>query len=710
MSQHRFRGRLWRLCQKELRETLRDRRTIVTLLLMPLLVYPILSMALNRFLLASGSAVEGFTICVATEEEAARLDAWLSDPRSFPPEAILEASGGETAKFQVTILNDVPMEEAVIRDDIDVGIKIERLDWQIPLVTFYGERGDAASQSARRILIERLEWLRLANAELVLQRLEPRYNQPVNIEVVDVGELKKTNLLATIVPLVLVLMTITGAVYPAIDLTAGERERGTMESVMASPVPRGYVLLAKYVAVVVVAFLTAIANLVAMFSTLWAGGLLNLLTGEDVFPWLAIVRILGLLVLFSGFFSALLLSLTSFAKSFKEAQAYLIPVMLLSLTPAMLSLMPGVTLSGAMAILPLINIVLLARDTLSGSVDPAGAVGAVASTIAYAAATLSIAARLFGSDAVTRTSEKSIGSLLRRPRHVTDVPSVQAAAMMLALLVPIYFLVSNGLMRLLTQIADLVSIEVQLLFNATGLALTFGFVPLAMAWLERNRLSSTFRIRAPHPVSLVGAVMLGLGAWAFAHEVFVLADAIGISGLSADKIERAADQIEKMRRASPIALILAFALTPAVIEELCFRGFLFSSLQRVVSPARTIVITSLLFGLFHVLTGSVLLVERFLPTTLMGLIIGWVAYRTGSLFPGMVIHFVHNGLLMLVLYYQEKLTFLGEGFDDQSHLPPLWIGIASVLVVVGAGLVLLSGRSSTGSVESDRSVGSDGSV
>ena len=59
MSPYQFRGRLWRLCQKELRETLRDRRTIVTLLLMPLLVYPILSMALNRFLLASGSTVEG---------------------------------------------------------------------------------------------------------------------------------------------------------------------------------------------------------------------------------------------------------------------------------------------------------------------------------------------------------------------------------------------------------------------------------------------------------------------------------------------------------------------------------------------------------------------------------------------------------------------------------------------------------------------------
>jgi sodium transport system permease protein len=693
MSKNPFGGRLWRLCQKELKETLRDRRTIVTLLLMPLLVYPILSMALNRFLLAAGPAVEGFTVCVSSEAEAARLDQWLSDPRSLPPKAILDASGGEIANFQVTIVQDSDIELVTQSDEIDLGLEIAQLDGPVPLVKFYAKRGDANGQSARRILIERLEWLRLANAEMLMRRVAPQYVAPIRIEVLDVGETQQRNLLATIVPLVLVLMTITGAVYPAIDLTAGERERGTMEAVMASPVPRGYVLLAKYLAVVMVAFLTAIANLVAMFSTLWAGGLLELLSGQEAFPWSAIIRILALLVLFSGFFSAVLLSLTSFAKSFKEAQAYLIPVMLLSLTPAMLSLMPGAELKGALAVLPLINIVLMARDTLSGAVDPVGALAAIASTIAYAAAALSIAARLFGSDAVTRTSEKSIGSLLRRPRTISESPSVQSAAMMLALLVPIYFLVSNGLMRLLQQIKELVPIEVQLLFNALALTFTFGLVPLLVAWMGRNRFRTTFRIRMPHPLSWIGAILLGLGSWAFAHEAFVLADSIGIGGLSDEQISRAKEAIDRMRTASPVALIAAFALTPAVIEEFCFRGFLFSSFQKVVSPLRTILITALLFGLFHVLTGNALLIERFLPSTLMGIIIGWVAYRTGSILPGIVIHFIHNGLLNMVLYYQDRLEFLGAGFDNQAHLPPLWLGIAAALVLVGATLVVLGKRS-----------------
>src|SRR4029450_7862921 len=122
--------------------------------------------------------------------------------------------------------------------------------------------------------------------------------------------------IATLVPMVLILMTITGAVYPAIDLTAGERERGTLEALMAAPVPRLGLLFGKYIAVLTVALLTALVNIVGM-----------------TVP-----------VLSAPVFSAFLLCVTSFARSFKEAQAYLIPLMLVSLAPGFLSILPGMEL------------------------------------------------------------------------------------------------------------------------------------------------------------------------------------------------------------------------------------------------------------------------------------------------------------------------------------------------------------------------------
>ena len=109
-------------------------------------------------------------------------------------------------------------------------------------------------------------------------------------------------------------MTITGAVYPAIDLTAGERERGTLEALMAAPVPRLGLLIAKYIAVMAVALLTATANLLAMSVTLLSTGLGPLVFGEGGLSVLLIVQVLGLLVLFAAFFSAILLAITSFAQ------------------------------------------------------------------------------------------------------------------------------------------------------------------------------------------------------------------------------------------------------------------------------------------------------------------------------------------------------------------------------------------------------------
>src|SRR6056297_1618536 len=100
--------RLFRLCQKELRETLRDRRTIITLFLMPLLVYPLLSMALNRFLLSSGSPQgEAYTVGVATDREAGLLDQWINSPAAVPPQAVLDASDGELAQFEILVTDQV---------------------------------------------------------------------------------------------------------------------------------------------------------------------------------------------------------------------------------------------------------------------------------------------------------------------------------------------------------------------------------------------------------------------------------------------------------------------------------------------------------------------------------------------------------------------------------------------------------------------------
>ncbi|WP_233148517.1 ABC transporter permease subunit/CPBP intramembrane protease [Rhodopirellula sp. MGV] len=683
--------RLARLCQKELRETLRDRRTIITLLMMPLLVYPLLSMALNRFLLNAARDTEEmpYTIGVGTDEEGNALLAWLESPASQPPDVIVKASHGRVAKFKVlNTTGDSPPVEALKSGKVDIAVEITNT--MPPTIRIKSLKGNSISEAAARIVTERVHWLRLAYAEKSVRQLD-NYMPPPAVEILDIGTASSPSMLGTIVPLVLVLMTITGAVYPAIDLTAGERERGTMESLMASPVPRTYILFSKYVAVVTVALLTAIANLLAMFTTLWAGRLLPLLTGDDAgFPWFAVLQILMLLVLFSAFFSAVLLSLTSFARSFKEAQAYLIPIMLLSLTPGMLSLLPGVTLSGPLAIAPLINIVLLAREVLQGTAEAAPAVVTVLSTLGYAAAAVAVASMCFGKDAVSRTSGQTFASMLRRPKKSSPTPSPHTAAMTLAALVPAYYVVSNLLMGIVPGL----NIQIVLLLSAVTLILVFGLIPYAAARITRSETGTTYQLSPPSWTSLVGAFLMGLGAWVFAHELYVLAQQVGIGILDEKRIAETQKTVENFKLAPAWLLLGCLALTPALIEEFCFRGFLFTSLQKLLSPWKLILATAVLFGLFHVITGNTLLIERFLPTTLLGIILGWLAYRTGSIWPGVLMHFTHNALLELVAKYQDRLTFLGTEATDQVHLPLLWLAGLTLLTVIGAAVVFIGTRQS----------------
>jgi ABC-2 type transport system permease protein/sodium transport system permease protein len=141
-----------------------------------------------------------------------------------------------------------------------------------------------------------------------------------------------------------------------------------------------------------------------------------------------------------------------------------------------------------------------------------------------------------------------------------------------------------------------------------------------------------------------------------------------------------------------LVILVTLAITPAVCEEFYFRGYLMGALQKYAHPAAAIVISAFLFGAFHVIATSALSTERFLPSTFMGLLLGWLCYRTQSVLPGMLLHATHNGLLLMVAYYQDELKSRGWGVAEQSHLPASWLACAAGGIFVGVVLVLLSTR------------------
>jgi ABC-2 type transport system permease protein/sodium transport system permease protein len=685
---------------KELKETLRDRRTIITLVLMPLLVYPLLSLALRQFLLSGSQTAHQvqWTIGAATEAELRTLSQMLRQGE----QAIVAESTDPPSEAIGTVVVPVELTEAVRDHRVDLGVRIKR----------HGESGSTDNLPTADVeLIHRpgapisaavLDYverrLRALNDQYVTSRLRELGDdqglpaswklRPVIVE--DV----RTGTLATLVPLMLILMTITGAVYPAIDLTAGERERGTLEALMAAPVPRLGLLFAKYVAVVTVALLTAIVNLMAMTITVAASGLGPQLFGEQGLTVGGVTAVFVLLVLFAAFFSAVLLCLTSFARSFKEAQAYLIPLMLMSLGPGFLSLIPGVHLGPVLAITPLANIVLLARDVLAGNASPLWGAIAVLTTTLYGALALALAARIFGSDAILFGSQGSWSDLFRRPQQPLPQATPAGALGTLAVLAPLYVVLSSSLVLLHGS-----GMALQLVIGAIVLLALFGALPLWAARWQGVAMISGFQLRRPSALALFGAVVLGLSLAPLAYELILLSQDFGFATISGAQLEEKQPAVEALliqwRALSPAIVLIALAVVPAIAEELFFRGYLLGSLRGRLPASGAILLTGLVFGLFHANVGGIVAVERVLSSACLGIVLGWVCWTSRSVFPGMVLHAINNGLLISLAYWGDGLKAIGLGAVGQRHLPLLWLAAAAVLSALGLTLVWWGKRQTT---------------
>ena len=754
-------GRLGRLCLKELRESLRDRRTLITLILMPILVYPLLSMAMQRLIVGTASGLNadkteyiigvkdeqaGSFVASALGETALAIrqgvrhsieirrpmlaspttkktavknttaknttanDTTQSDTADRNPEVRENASGidPQTAGFNIVVAEGISLQQALDEGQVDVAVLQVRSE-----MVSLGRNGtypayqlelsfrdaDLRSEAA---MLEFRKAMELVNDT---QSLQFRGALPPAVRMISTATGRKVDAmtsLAGILPLILILMTITGAVYPAIDLTAGERERGTMEAMIATPAPRFLLLLSKYVAVVTVAVLTALANLLACWITLSIGGLGRALLGERGLSLLAIVQILPLLVIFAAFFSAILLAMCSFARSFKEAQAYLIPVMLVSLAPALLTLMPNIEFSTLLGIVPLVNILLLSRDIMTGSPQALPAFAAVFSTLLYAAAALVVASRLFGAESATAGSQETWSDLVRRPKRMKELPDLGDLAVYLALMFPVFFILTNlfGQMDL--------SIASKLWINAGILLVLFLIAPALVAQYRRLNPRSTFLLGgwlgdsgAPgvsHGAGffrgigvLCGVCLLASGLWVIAFEVLKVLSDFGFGAISIDRTE-ALEEAKAQFASIPFWMIfVTSALVPALAEEFFFRGYVLSAFRNRIAPLRAVLYSALIFGLFHVINGSVLSLERFFPTTLLGLALGFVAIRTHSLWPGVLLHAIHNGLLFWLTRFSEKE--LSEWFGSTNqHFPPIWILASLASVACGIGLVYLFTR------------------
>jgi sodium transport system permease protein len=443
---------------------------------------------------------------------------------------------------------------------------------------------------------------------------------------------------AKILPFMLLIWALTGAFYPAIDLCAGEKERGTLETLLSSPAERSEIVLGKLLTVMLFSMATATLNLASLglTGTLLVSNLQQLSAAAEIGmpPWSAVVWLALALVPMSALFSALCLALAAFARSTKEGQYYLMPLILVSLPLMILPLSPSVELTLGNSLIPVTGLMLVLRETLQGNYHVV--LIHIAPVVAVTAACCLLAIRWaieqFNTESVLfRESERlDLGLWIRNLVHDRNETPTAGMAIACGLLLLLVWFFTRLVVPQDQSPRELLMLQAtsQIAFIATPVVL--------MAILLTRSPRKTLLLRTPPLLSLPVAVLLAV---AFNPVIVVLHQAIQwLYPLRIGEIE----VLERMIRETPIGLlILVMAIIPAVCEELAFRGFILSGLRHLGHRRRAIILSSLFFAVTH------MILQQSLGTFVLGLLIGYLAVQTGSLLTCIMFHATHNTLTLL---------------------------------------------------------------
>jgi sodium transport system permease protein len=717
---------------RELRDQLRDRRTLFMIAGLPLLLYPVLGFAVLQF--AVGFVEKPSTIgivsgplhcrdfpprapavlpsCLAlapaapagaglppNQLAAAAALAYhpalaypplvqggkLSSATTLPPQAqsLLSLLEG---KLQLKFLDAAEAEAALENHEVDLLLSARPGFWNTlggpgsgrAALDVRARKGDDAStQALNRLYLVVQRWKRNVNvARLARQGLPPDFDEPFTVHdpvtaeaaAGGAGAEAMGKLMVRIFPFMLVMWSLAGALYPAVDICAGEKERGTMETLLISPAGRAEIVWGKFLTIWVFSATTAMLNLASMGLTTW---LYSDRLPQGGVPASALAWCVLLVLPLSAFFSAVCLAIGAYARSSKEGQYYLMPLFLVTMPLIFLTLAPGVQLNAFYSMVPITGVVLLMQGLMTA---PSAAeapwfyfLPVLAPIMLYSWLALRWAIDQFQREEVLfREAERlDVGLWLRRLfREKEALPTAGQALFCFGLLL--------GLRWLWAGLGE----RLPLLTRTGVVLLAFVAAPplfMALSITKRPRRALNLYVGSPW---YVAAALLLLPAADVANRV--LAEFPGLHEAVRERrllVETAVSLEPLWSPALWGGYVLLLAVVSAVSKELAFRGWILNGLRQRFRPWTAILISSLLFAAFH------MNVFVMVPAFLLGVVLGLLAVRSGSLLPGILLHL---GCYAILVYGAEPGAS-PLGFGEMA--PALRLGLA-VAGLAAAGLIL----------------------
>ena len=396
---------------KELRDSLRDRRTLMSMIIIPALVMPLLTFGIGKVAttVISKARDEIPSIVILGGEDSPGVVAQLSATKKF--KIVTDA-----ADYKQRIADKKLRAAIQLPAGFEAGLK----SGAAPAVTIYHYEGELKSQFGVNEIEKFLRELRdkTVSERLAEKSLPATFARPFEFKRENVAPPEKVggNLIGGFVPYLIIILCFSGAMYPAMDLTAGEKERGTMETLLCSPVARVDIVIGKFLMVLTGSLSAMGFMLLSMGTTAFLAG--SFLGGgartqalaaaqaqspTSIIPMIDPVGLLGVLAMVfpvAVLFAAVAFTVALFAKSYKEAQSYLAPLMIVVIMPAVIGMLPGIDLNARLALVPLLNLSLVCKEMLSGVWHWNYIAIIFGSSCVYAAVALALAVRMFSREDV----------------------------------------------------------------------------------------------------------------------------------------------------------------------------------------------------------------------------------------------------------------------------------------------------------------------
>ncbi len=385
--------------KKELLGAIRDRRTLISMIIIPLVFYPLLFLGIGYFTLVGQekTQIHPSQVAIKGEENAPLLKELLSDDDRIK---LVFYQEGEIVENKI---NEKEL-NLLLEISEDIQIEGEQATTQ-EIIIKYDSTIQRSQVAVKRVadLVEKYRQ-RIIEDRLGQFGIDINYIEPLEEQLIDVSseERKIGSMLGMLLPYIIVILIFMGAMHSAVDITAGEKERGTLATLLVSQVSRLEIVIGKYLTVMTVSATSMLLGLIGLGIALLAPAYSM---GEFSFvevsfsPSMFFLFFLVLAPLVS-LASAVLLLIGIFARNNKEASTYVTPIYMMSIFLGMISLTQGMELAGPMFYIPILNNSVTFKELLMGNINWAHIINTMVSNVVIALLALFLSARLFTKESV----------------------------------------------------------------------------------------------------------------------------------------------------------------------------------------------------------------------------------------------------------------------------------------------------------------------